>query len=439
MMRDGKSFADKYILQTENSLLISTMSFKEVWNMILIFLVALVSCDCARIYFSKCGIGGFSCVQDNGKIRIAYTCPPNENDITFYLWQFRAPVNTESVMIRNCSNLRLSFQCVSDNRPINQLHVINITNLFIVKSTFTHNPVTIIFENIADLEYIPENTFSQIKRRLPLPGCFNPARDFQNLLFKNINIGTVAPKAFNDLKDFYNLTWNKVKVKRLQHLAVEVAFNKSGNFSIRQSYIEVCEHLAFKITGIQAVFVENKFIDIFSGAINGTIGNFVFSMNSVNNLQSYGISILAENVEISYNHFEYLRASAFERISPGLLQNSQRNFGSLKFIYEFNHNFINFMDAASLNPDMQAYDNVATELKFHHNAFFCSCENLGWIFSSIGYGYNTALLGEFYGTIAEEEYKNTCSYTSCDLPLYAAQKLIENGKCIDNDTAEILC
>jgi hypothetical protein len=79
MMRDGKSFADKYILQTENSLLISTMSFKEVWNMILIFLVALVSCDCARIYFSKCGIGGFSCVQDNGKIRIAYTCPPNEN------------------------------------------------------------------------------------------------------------------------------------------------------------------------------------------------------------------------------------------------------------------------------------------------------------------------------------------------------------------------
>lgn len=311
--------------------------------------------------------------------------------------------------------------------------------MYIIKSILTHNPANIRFENISSLGYIPENTFSQIKKQAYKPGCINPSRDLESLSFDRVNIGTVAPRAFNELKDLHNFSWNAVKVDRLQHLAVQLEFNNAGNFSIRKSNLEVCEHLAFKIVGKYGEFVKNSFVDLFPSSINGTVDTFLFELNTVNNLQSYGISILAQNVKMIDNRFEYLRAGAFERISPGLLQDSQRNFGTLKFSYEFSHNYLNFMDAGSINPDMISYNNVAADIKWTRNSLFCSCENLGWLLSGIGHGYGSKLLQDFYQTVMDDGYKNMCSYTSCDLSLKEAGRLLVEGSCLQNITAENLC
>lgn len=361
-------------------------------------------------------------------------------DVTFHLWQFAAPATTESLTIRNCTTLRFSFICSNENKPIQTLHIANITDFKILKTSFTKNPQTVIFEHISQIDYIPEDTFSQITPRIPLGSCaVKPVVDLQNVHFIDVNIDFISPKAFNNLKDFYQFSWHNVKVKRMQHLAIELEFNRTGNFSVSESSIDVCEHLSFKIIGKQVFFTENKFVEIDAGAINGTLGNFTFKKNSVNSIQSYGISILAENVVFADNRFEYLRAGAFEKISPGLLHDSRRNFASIRFLYQFTHNTVNFMDAASLNPDVGAYERVASDVLFRHNAFFCSCENLGWILSSIGHGYNTAILKNFYDILTKPNNENFCSYTTCDLPLKNIYLLVEENRCKTNSTAESLC
>lgn len=362
-------------------------------------------------------------------------------DVTFYLWQFRAPATTESLTIRNCTTLRFSFLCSNENKPIRRLHIANITNLEIIKTSFTQNPQSVIFEHIGQIDYIPEDSFFQITKRIPLGSCnVRPVADLQNVRFIDVNIGFISPKAFNDLKDFYHFSWHNVKVMRMQHLAIELEFNKTGNFSVSESSIDVLEHLSFKIIGHQAFFLENKFVDVNAGAINGTLGNFTFRNNSVNNFQSYGISILAENVVFADNRFEYLRAGAFEKISPGLLHDSRRNFASIRFLYQFTRNTVNFMDAASLNPDVEAYGNVASDITFLDNGFFCSCENLGWMLSSVGHGQNTAALKSFYETlIADQGNENFCSYTTCHLSLENIYLFLNENRCFRNLSAENLC
>lgn len=307
----------------------------------------------------------------------------------------------------------------------------------------TLNPQTIEFENITNLEYIPENTFSQNKKDLYYRKgnrCINLPNNLENLYFNKVNIGVIAPNAF-DLKDLKNFSWNEVNIKRVQHLAVQLKFNKGGNFSISKSNFEVCENLAFKLFATQAIFVENKFIELYSVAINATSEIFIFNANNVNNMQAYAISLLAEHVQITKNKFEYLETNAFAKISPGLMYFSPRNFGHLFFTYEFSNNFVNFMGAASLNPDVQAYNNVATEIKFDRNVFHCSCENLGWLFSGSGYGYTTKLLQDFYDNVIEEDNNNQCEDAPCKstLSLKSARDFIKNRRCFENRTLENLC
>ncbi|KAF7264029.1 hypothetical protein GWI33_000746 [Rhynchophorus ferrugineus] len=67
------------------------------------------------------------------------------------------------------------------------------------------------------------------------------------------------------------------------------------------------------------------------------------------------------------NTFTYMKSGALEKISPGLIQDSGRNFGKLKFFYDFSKNVIKYVDSGGLHPDYPSYVNVQTEMMFKNN------------------------------------------------------------------------
>ncbi|KAF7264025.1 hypothetical protein GWI33_000750 [Rhynchophorus ferrugineus] len=137
------------------------------------------------------------------------------------------------------------------------------------------------------------------------------------------------------------------------------------------------------------------------------------------------------------NTFTYMKSGALEKISPALIQDSGRNFGKLKFIYNFSKNVIKYVDSGGLHPDYPSYVNVQTEMMFKNNEIYCSCENIGWLFSELGQGPGNSKLKAFYDKVIDEKYSNLCH--KCSIPLKAVKHLIANGKCLTNITIEPLC
>lgn len=196
---------------------------------------------------------------------------------------------------------------------------------------------------------------------------------------QNVNIDTVESDAFFIPSGFGLFEMSNVQIKRLQSSAVKIRYFKDGVFSIQNSSINVIEHLAVQLSVKNLTITNNKFVEIGPGGVNGTIENFSFNDNYVNTLQPQAFSILSKNVSIQNNRFEYLKSGSLEKISPGLLEDSGRNFGSLKFNYLFKENYVNYVDAGALHPDVDAYNNVASDLEIIWNQFTCNCANLGKI------------------------------------------------------------
>ncbi|XP_023014090.2 uncharacterized protein [Leptinotarsa decemlineata] len=390
-----------------------------------------------RVFFRNCGEGGFSCTNTKD---ITFQCPNDTNGLIFMVNQFASPFNIETLKIRDCKNLTISLRCSSEQKNIQYLHINNIGVLNMERLQYQSQlPPKVVLENIGYMETIPSFTFSQIDKRLHTINCFKPKEDFNDILVKNVNIHTVQSNAFNMPNDFGNVTFINVTIHRLQSSAIVTKLSTTSNFFFESSAVEYTESLAFRIYGKIAIFRENKFLEISPNGINGTLGSFSFYKNFVNILQPHSISLISQNVYIQDNRFEYLKSGALEKISPGLLDDiSGRNFGRLKFIYEFKGNCINFMDAGCLNPDFEAYETVASDIILSENSIFCSCENSAWLISGTGHGYNTAPIESFYEVFLDEENQNNCSYT-CNLPIAKTKMLLQNGKCMDNISMEWLC
>ncbi|XP_072383990.1 uncharacterized protein [Diabrotica undecimpunctata] len=398
-----------------------------------------VSDASVRINFGRCGAGGFTCstYPKTNTLAVYYNCVGD--DVTLYINQFSSPANIETLLIQNCVNLTISFRCSGENKNIQVLTVRNVKRLKIEPQQYTsHVPTSVIFENIAYIEEIPKDTFAQIQRTTHSYGCINPRKDFYALSFKNVTIDTVGSRAFYMPQNFGNFTFTDVKINRLQTSALLAKLEKLSQFIIEDSKIDVVEHLAFQVTSKNVEIKNNKFVDIAGSAFNGTAEKFTFYNNYVNTFHPYAISILVTNVYIWKNTFEYLKSGALQKISPGLLEDSGRNFGSLRFIYQFKNNTIHSMDAGSLNPDVEAYKNVATKMMLEGNIIKCECINIGWIFSGSGHGSNTPMLENFYLTLLDPNSDNKCS-ASCNLPLSASSEMISNGKCSEDITVSLLC
>lgn len=258
----------------------------------------------------------------------------------------------------------------------------NIKHLVLERTNFVSQvPPTFILENINYIETIPSFTFSQYMKPLNSDRCVAPTADFGNFSMTNVRIDTVESNAFYIPHGFGHFHISNVTINRLQGSAMFVKLFNNGSFTLNNSTINVLEHLAIQVIGRNFTVNKNRFVDISSSGINGTIENFVFEDNYVNTLQPQAFSILSKNVLIQSNRFEYLKSGALEKISPGLLEDSRQNFGSLRFNYLFKENYVNSVDAGSLHPDTEAYNNVASEIEVILNQFNCRCENIGKCFS----------------------------------------------------------
>lgn len=339
------------------------------------------------------------------------------------MWQFRSVSNIDSLTINKCKTLHLFLVCTNENKPIQLLKVSNVDNLIIYQHPLTHNPPNIIFENIKAIKSIPTNTFVQIKRLSYKPGCFNPTFDLENITFSNVNINLIETLAFNNLYKLKNFIWKNVNVNRIQTNGLKLDMAGEGNLFINNSSMNVLEHLAFRIVSEKMTISHSNFHTLEASAINGTIENFYFVNNSVNTVDSGALQILTYETKIKKNTFKYLKSGALQKISPGLLYDSQRNFASIRFVYDFTDNLIQYADVGGLNPDYDAYKKVATDLTIVNNGLDCSCKKTGWLRSNMEYQHGFSEITEFYKILMKRENLNYCSFNSCKKSLSMMQEI----------------
>lgn len=331
----------------------------------------------------------------------------------FYLWQFNSPGTITSLTISNCQKLQISFTCINENKPIQWLKIKDVQHLEIIRPTITHNPPKMIFENIKRLDVLPRETFVQIKKTVYKPGCFIPVSDLNSIIFKNVNIGTIETEAFKYLSDMENFIWENVSVDKVSFGAVKLEFKEKSKALLKGCDLEVVEPMGFQISGPALSMVQSRYGNLWGSSVNGTIYDFEFNNNTVRNIQAGAISVLAQNVYMVDNHFESIESGAFKKIGPGLLHDSQTNFGRLKFIYHFSNNLIEHVQDGGIRPDIEAYDNVSADIVYKYNTLQCSCESLSWMGADVDLGKGFSVLKDFNAMVLDPLNSNKCSFTPC--------------------------
>ncbi|KAL3284522.1 hypothetical protein HHI36_018680 [Cryptolaemus montrouzieri] len=415
------------------------------------YLIQVIICSFCFVVFANssptrilvsCDRNGFTCKTIDSKRHILYQCPPKTQDVLINLWNYGEPSNTAWVTVKNCATVEIDMSCTSYRRSFESLTIENVTNLHFTRSVTTmKNPAKIYLRDIENIPLIPENTFT-IPHMMKYNGPV-VEHEVQGIEFESVNIGTIETHAFHGLRGFRNFTWKNVNVELVHPKAITINFNTTekyqGWFSMTNSTMTILDYLSFQLHVKEAIFENNKFVEIMPGGISGTIENFTYVDNIVDMLQPGSISILAKTVNIFANTFNYLKAGSLSKISPGLLTDSHTSFGNLEFGYKFNNNNIVYMDAGSLNPDMVAYKKVSTNLYFTFNNFFCTCENMGWLISPNGHGSSTTSLKSFYESITNETASNICSGLTCKMTIASLKYFFKNGQCISNFTMEDFC
>lgn len=370
-----------------------------------------------RVLFEKCDFKGFTCVlspQAAGRHDLTFQCNNiTGQDVQFYLWAFAAPGTIQSLTFQNCEKLQLSLTCSGDNRPIQWVKFRNIGYLEMMQPNIGHNPPKMIFENISRIETLPRETFIQVKKTFYKPGCFVPVNDLDEIEFRNVTIGTIEPEAFKSLTDMKNFEWKNVTIARINYAALKMQFVEGGKAAITDSNLGVLEPLALQIVGDGLSIKNNKIQDLSPYSINGTIYDFEFANNTIDNLQSSAIGVLSQNTYINNNYFRYVESGAFKKISPGLLHDSQRNFGTLYFVYDFNNNLFEHVEDKGIRPDIEAYKNVASLVNFTDNTLQCSCEAISWLGAEVELGFNFTVLKDFNTMILDPKNRNTCNFNPC--------------------------
>ncbi|KAF5306682.1 hypothetical protein FQR65_LT07237 [Abscondita terminalis] len=370
-----------------------------------------------RVNFEKCDLKGWTCknsAEISGKHDIVYKCQPNTTtqEIQLWLWQFSAPATITSLTIEDCEKVELSFICSNENKPIQWLKLRNIKNLEIMPVPLVHNPPAIHFENVT-MNKIPRDAFVQIKKTVYKPGCFIPLNDLNSISFKNVKINTIETESFKNLSEMRKFEMENVEINRIEYGAIKLTFDPELVASVKNSNLNVLEPLALQVTG-DGLSVSNTHIgDMFGSSINGTIYDFEFLNNTVNKIQAGALAILAKKVYINNNFFKEIESGAFKKITPGLLHDSNRSFGTLYFVYDFNNNLIEHVEDGGVRPDITSYKNVATHMNYTENTLQCSCEAVSWLGAEVDLGFGYSVLKDFNTMILDPANKNVCNFNPC--------------------------
>lgn len=335
----------------------------------------------------------------------------------------------DNLIIQNCQTLRLSFLCNNANFPLQSVTVANIKNLSIIPSNLIHNPPAIEFKNVENIDFLPADTFFQTRRSTYRQTCFLPIQDLQEITFDNVHFGTIETGAFANLTDIKTFKWHNVSIDRIQTSAVQVHMSEDSEMTLIDNKFDVLEHLAFRLTTSTLTIANSTFGHLYGSAINGTISYFNFINNKVTTIDSNGIQMLTYQVTIINNYFNYLYSNALLKISPGLLFDSRRNFATIMFGYEFTNNKIKYSDVGGINPDFDAYKNVASNITIKYNQFECSCKKLGWMSNNMEYQHGFLHIHKFYNNyFLNVTNRNYCQLDKCNLPLNFAQNKMCNDK-----------
>ncbi|CAG9857515.1 unnamed protein product [Phyllotreta striolata] len=401
-----------------------------------------------RINFSKCDVGGFTCstniLNNTTTLLLSFSCPAK--DVTIYVNQFKSPYNMESLEIEDCENVTVSLKSADRRYYFEKLTVKNVGVLTVLAHRLwqTNAPKLVRMENVGYIRTIPSFAFGQsatddgTATGTTAAAIAGSTSGLRRVFLRNVTVDTVESNAFRLHDACANFTVQNSRINRIQTSGIDVVLDKGGEFLVENTRIDVFEHLALRITGANAEFRNNKLGEMWSSAVNGTIENFKFSHNAVATLEAGAVAILCTRARLSHNRFEYVRSGGFGKISPGLLVESNRNFGQLRFVYEFRGNAIAAMDAGGLNPDFEAYGNVATDVLVKKNALLCSCFNIGWMFAETGHGFDSQRLRPFYDLLTDAGNENVC-LSACNFPLSKAAEIFKAGNCPASDAPDAIC
>ncbi|KAB0796307.1 hypothetical protein PPYR_10368 [Photinus pyralis] len=370
-----------------------------------------------RVTFEKCEWKGFTCkssIELPERIDVTFQCNSTVTgqDIEIYIWSFNAPNTIASLTIQDCEKVHLHFAC-GDNKAIQWLKVRNVETLEIMQPTVTQNPRKVYFENITSIATLPADSFSQMKNLRYRPSCGFATNELEGIYFKNVFIGNIETAAFRNLSDIREFEWINVAVDKISYAALNIRFADDGVGSITNCSFGILEPLAFQVTADQFSVRGTTIKDLWPSGLNGTSGNFVFTNNTVNNMQSGSIAMLCQTVLIKFNYFKNVESGAFGKISPGLLHDSQTHFGKLQFVYDFKSNTIAHVEDKGIRPDIETYRNVASYLNYTENFLQCSCESLSWYGADINLGFGYSVLKDFNMMILNPQNKNNCNFRPC--------------------------
>lgn len=384
---------------------------------VLFHLLQLGELASVRVNFEKCEWRGFTCkssVELPERIDVTFQCNDTVTgqDIEIYIWNFNSPTTIASLTIENCEKVHLHFSC-GDNKAIQWLKLRNIRNLEIMQPTLTQNPRKVFFENITRIDNLLADTFSQMKSLRYKPVCGFTAMELEEIYFRNVSIGNIETAAFKNLSEIRKFEWTDVVVDKVNYGALKIRFVDNGEGLIVNCSLGIVEPLAFQITADRFTIKGTKIKDLWHSGLNGTSSNFIFTNNTVKNLQSGSIAILSQNVVIAFNYFTNVESGAFNKVSPGLLHDSQTHFGKLYFVYDFNHNTIAHVEDKGIRPDIETYRNVASYLNYTENHLQCSCESLSWLGAEVDLGFGYNVLKDFNMMILNPKNKNSCTFRPC--------------------------
>nr|XP_023020301.1 uncharacterized protein LOC111508898 [Leptinotarsa decemlineata] len=391
-------------------------------------------CVAKDVKFTKCGANGFIC-STAGKLQIiTYRCPIEEKDLLFKINDFGYPPNDISLIIENCLEITVSFQCSSQVIYIKSMFIRNIGKLKIHQDPQyqTQLPFQVTLKNVNYIKDIPSFAFSKIDVASRNVECFTPLFDLKFLHFENVGIGNFQSNGIYMPNNGGNVFFNKVNIGKMRRSAISINMSTPYIFQMKNSAIGIVGNQAMQVTGGGMIFSKNTFVEISAAGIGGPVDFFYFNENAIGTLQSQGISITSQTVWIWKNVFKYMITGALEKISPGPTAHSLDEKASYKFYL----NRIDSMEERSFHPDFQAYEMTPTEMFVKTNTVLCSCENSGWLVSQIG--RTSTSIERFYEKFIAKKDGNYCS-SSCSLPIAYTERMVHDGKCEENVSVEWLC
>nr|XP_023020302.1 uncharacterized protein LOC111508899 [Leptinotarsa decemlineata] len=214
-------------------------------------------CVAKQAKFTLCGFSGFSCstIGDEPQT-ITYRCPSDQKDILLKINDFENPPNGVSLIIENCPEITVSFQCSSQVRYLQSLIIRNIGTLKIQQDPQyqTHLPLEVLLQNVTYIDEIPGFVFSQVNKVSHNVNCVRPEFDLKLLQFENVRIGTILANGIYMPKDAGNVVFSNVAIGRMKKDAILANMTISYIFQMEDSAVGMMENQAIQVSGKGMIF-----------------------------------------------------------------------------------------------------------------------------------------------------------------------------------------